>query len=85
MSSFVSIAYQEDMLAKALAALDDDIRFVRVRKNEELGPINAIKEIGAHFKDGKWSVTPFPGMTGFGELGLKGSTGAVNHLRAQHG
>lgn len=82
-STIFSIAELEAQKTEcAWAAMTNDVKFVLKRKINEVGPLNAIKEVGRHFKDGCWSVTPYPGLASFGELGLKPATEIVKRLRA---
>ena len=53
-------------------AMSDDVRFAVKRRLFQMNAIHAIKEVGAYFQNGAWSITPYPNAEGFGELGLMG-------------
>lgn len=57
--------------AQAWGAMTEDIKFALRRRLFEMNPILAIREIGRHYKDGVWSITPYPDVTEFGQLGLR--------------
>jgi len=81
-STIYSIAELEAQKTEcAWAAMTNDVKFVLKRKINEVGALNAIKEVGRHFKGGCWSVTPFPDLAMFGELGLKPATEIVRRLK----
>ncbi|WP_299375847.1 hypothetical protein [uncultured Tateyamaria sp.] len=61
-----------DRARAAWSAMPDDVKFAMRKRLFQMNPINAIKEVGVHFRDGAWSITPFPDAHGFGELGLAG-------------
>ncbi|WP_299691648.1 hypothetical protein [uncultured Tateyamaria sp.] len=53
-------------------AMQGNVRFARHRQLIQIYPIQEIKVVGTHDSEGAWSITPYPGTTGFGELGLIG-------------
>ncbi|MEM6759700.1 MAG: hypothetical protein AAF601_09515 [Pseudomonadota bacterium] len=57
---------------QAWTAMPSEVRIAMRRRLFQMAPIQAIKAVGPHYKDGAWSITPYPGATGFGELGLVG-------------
>ncbi|WP_299201903.1 hypothetical protein [uncultured Tateyamaria sp.] len=57
---------------EAWATMSSDVVFALRKRLFQMNPINAVKEVGTHYRDGAWSITPFPGASGFGELGLSG-------------
>ncbi|WP_299614789.1 hypothetical protein [uncultured Tateyamaria sp.] len=56
----------------AWSAMPDEVKFAMRKRLFQMNPINAIKEVGTHYRDGAWSITPYLGASGFGELSLMG-------------
>ena len=76
------MSLQEELQARAEQAwtvIPDDIRFAMRRRLFQMSPFQAIRAVGGHYRDEHWSITPFPDVSGFGELGLIGCT----HIHAQ--
>lgn len=67
-------------------AMPSEVRLILRRKLLEMGSFPFMNEVGRHFQDGAWSITPFPGdTTAFARLGLREAKGITKKLEAWHG
>ncbi len=70
--------------AKAEQAWNDMPSEVAIALRKQLftlKPFDAIKEVGRYYKEGCWSIRPYPDVSGFGELGLVGASYMHKRLR----
>lgn len=72
-------------LEKVWSEMPTEVKFALRRKTVKLGAFGAIKEIGAHYQNGAWSITAYPDTSGFGSLGLNVSTELYKRLEQTNG